>query len=180
MMNNRSRRDFLGWVLAAAGVAALPACRPATEPGLAPGDPFPAVTLPDLAGRPVLLDTAGDTALLVNFWATWCAPCRREMPSLQRLSALFDPAELRLVVITVDEDLNLVREFQLRYQIDFELLSDREQKFAKDRVGVAGFPMTYLITRAGVVAQAIPGERNWTEEAMLREIEQALDVRRRA
>lgn len=180
MIDNPLRRDFIRALLAAASGALLPACQPAATPGLSAGQPFPVVALPDLAGRRVALGGPGSSALLVNFWATWCAPCRREMPSLQRLSALFEPGDLQLVGISVDEDLNLVREFQLRHRIDFELLSDPGQKFARGRLGVAVYPMTYLITRKGVVARAIPGERDWTEENMLREIEQALDVRRRA
>lgn len=174
------RRLVLSGLLALAGGLLLPACRQPEPLALAPGQPFPVTRLPDLAGRPVALGGAMKSALLVNFWATWCPPCRREMPSLQRLSARFAPQQLRVVGIAVDDDLNLVREFQLRHHIDFLLLSDAGQKYARDKVGVTVYPMTFLVTRDGVVARAIAGERDWGEEGVLREIEQALDVRRRA
>lgn len=177
-MDNQQRRDFLGVAAAATLLALLPACSDSVVSGVAAGERFPAATLQDLHGRRVALADYAGTALVVNFWATWCAPCRREMPSLQRLSALFHAQDLQVLGITVDDDLNLVREFQLRHQIGFRLLSDRGQKFSRDVLQVPVFPMTYLVTRAGLVARLIPGEQDWMASSILQDIEQLLAVRR--
>lgn len=178
MIDNQQRRDFLGVAAAATVLALLPACSDSAVPGLAVGEQFPAATLQDLDGRSVALANYAGTALVVNFWATWCAPCRREMPSLQRLSEQFRAQDLQVLGITVDDDLNLVREFQLRHQIGFRLLSDRGQKLSRDVLQVPVFPMTYLVTRAGLVARLVPGEQDWMASSMLSEIEQLLAVRR--
>jgi peroxiredoxin len=100
------------------------------------------------------------------------------MPSLQRLSEQFHAQDLQVLGISVDDDLNLVREFQLRHQIRFRLLSDRGQKLSRDVLQVPVFPMTYLVTRAGLVVRLIPGERDWMASSMLSDIEQLLAVRR--
>lgn len=159
-------------------LALLPACSDSSVSGIVSGERFPAALLHDLDGRQIALADYAGTALVVNFWATWCAPCRREMPSLQALSALFHPRELQVLGISVDDDLNLVREFQLRHQIGFKLLSDRGQSLSRDVLKVPVFPMTYLVTREWTVAHLIPGEQDWVASSMLSDVERLLAVRR--
>lgn len=172
---DQSRRLFLNLAATTAAMAVLPACRDSEVHGISQNERFPMVTLPDLDGHSISLASFAGAALLINFWATWCEPCRREMPSLQKLSTLFSPQELRIIAISVDDDLNLVREFKLRYGIEFTLLSDHGQKVAKDALNVPGFPMTYLVTRTGVVASVIFGERDWTSAPVLAVIDRALE-----
>src|SRR5581483_3682901 len=89
----RFRLRGLALVLGAGGVVASLGL-PLEARGAAPNDPAPELgraapdfTLPDLAGKPVrLAELRGKTAVLINFWATWCPPCREEMPTLERLS----------------------------------------------------------------------------------------------
>jgi len=143
------------------------------------GERFPVAILTDLGSSPVSLARYGGSALILNFWATWCEPCRREMPSLQKLGTLFRPDALQVVGIAVDDDVNLVREFVLRYGIGFPVLLDRDQRLAHDVLRLPGFPTTYLVRRDGVIAARVIGDRDWAEEASLREIERLLLLERR-
>ena len=178
-MSGRNRRAFLGTAGALLALPWLTGCQRDLPPsGPQPGEQFPQFALPDLQGRMVDLGTTGSQALLLNFWASWCGPCREEMPSLQRLSRLFDPSQLRVVGISVDDDLNLVREFLLRYRIDFAVLADQHQRIARDTLHIPLYPSTYLIGPGRRVARLIVGEQEWTAEPMLRELELAAGIHR--
>jgi peroxiredoxin len=174
-LTNTQRRKFLQLAAGALAFAALPACRNEGSRPIAEGDRFPPITLPDLDGRSTSIPPG--PALIVNFWATWCEPCRREMPSLQRLSTQYRSEDLQVVGISVDDDLNLVKEFQLRYRLTFPLLSDREQHFSRMQLQVAALPMTYLLRRDRVVAGVVAGARDWADAGVIREIEGALELK---
>ena len=127
------------------------------------GDSFP---LPALAKIQRLGDQQSglnDKTLLINFWATWCTPCRREMPDLQRLSESLDREKFAVLGISVDEDSNLVREFLLEYGIRFANYQDREQLIASQMLGIQAFPETFIVDPDGLILQRISGERTWNE-----------------
>ena len=96
-----------------------------------------------------------DKALLVNFWATWCEPCRREMPELQALAESLDPDHFAVVGVSIDEDANLAREFLLEFGIDFANLHDPGQLLARDRLGIVAYPQTFLVSPDGVIVDRI-------------------------
>lgn len=178
---NAQRRRLLQLAALGAAAALLPACSE-QKPALGPvsGDPFPDIALPDLDGRVAPFSAYSNVALIVNFWATWCEPCRREMPDLEKLSTLFRPGDLRVVGITVDSDTNLAREFSLRLKLTFPLLSDSNQALSNRALRITGFPTTYLLKRDHSIASIIVGAREWAEPKMIDEIEQQLAVRRLA
>ena len=164
------------------GVAAvfIPACRKGEHKELTQGDRFPDVVLPSLDGRMTSLAAYPDVPLAVNFWATWCEPCRREMPSLEKLSTLFHPNELRVIGISVDSDRNLAREFGLRYKLTIPMLSDSDQVLSSGILRIPAFPITYLLRRDHTIARIIVGARDWAGSEMVNEIEGLLAVRRNA
>jgi len=151
---------------------ALAACAPEQEPRLAPGQPFPALSLKGLDGPP--LDTGGlrGRVLVLNVWATWCPPCRREMPSLQRLAAAVDSQRVLVAGMTVDRDLNLAREFVGQNQIAFPNFADPEMVIANNSLGVVGFPETFIVGPDGKLAARVAGAREWDAPEIL----EALDA----
>lgn len=156
---NAGRRAALGCL----GVLPflLTACgRDARAPALASGRPLPTVAIPDLEGLPRALGEAGRPSL-INFWATWCPPCRAEMGGLERLHREFGGAGLVVQGVSVDTDANLVREFILQQGIGFPILLDHDGRVTQGTLGVRIFPTTLLVRRDGSIAEVVVGERDW-------------------
>lgn len=146
--------------LLAAAPFLMAGCREKTsEAVLAAGKPFPEFQLPDLEGRMLRLD--GGSPLLLNFWATWCPPCRAEMGGLERLYREMRSTGLAVIGISIDDDINLVREFVLQSRITFPILIDRAAALTRRRLALRVFPTTVLIGRSGLVSEVVVGERNW-------------------
>lgn len=167
------RREALGrlgvlpFLLAACGRAAPP------PPVVAAGKLMPAVDLPDLAGRRIKVG-GGGRPLLLNFWATWCSPCRAEMAVLERLHRRLGPAGLLVAGISVDGDVNLVREFILQQGLDFVLLWDQAGEMTRKALGIRTFPTTVLVRRDGVIADVMAGERTWDSGTALEAVQSLL------
>lgn len=147
--------------------------------GPALNDPFPDIMLPTLDGHETLPATYRDIPLVVNFWATWCEPCRREMPSLEKLNTLFDPKDLQVIGISVDSDRNLAQEFSLRYKLTIPMLSDHDQAVSNGILQIPVFPVTYLLRRDRTIARIIVGARDWADPKMVDEIEELLATHRK-
>lgn len=105
----------------------------------------------------------GDKTLLINFWATWCAPCRREMPDLQKLSETLDREKYAVIGISVDEDRNLAEEFLLDNRIRFANYWDHGQLISSELLGIEAFPATYIVAPDGSILDRINGEQTWNE-----------------
>ena len=114
-----------------------------------------------------------DKLVMVHFWATWCAPCRKEMPSLERLSQKLDPNKFVLIGISVDEDINLVKEFKLKYGIKFANYIDIDMSLARGKFGATAFPETFIIGRDGKLLRHMIGEHEWDTPAMLQVLNDA-------
>lgn len=154
------RRVVLGWMGALPFL--LAACGRAAETSpLAVGKPMPALELPGLDGRMVRVGDSPGRPLVLNFWATWCPPCRAEMGGLDRLHREFGEAGLGVFGISVDSDPNLVREFILQQRIVFPILWDRAGDLTQGALRVGAFPTTVLVRRDGSIADVLLGERNW-------------------
>ena len=142
----------------------LSGCSDTADPGASVGSRFPLDALlqsPDLGGD---RGTLQGRTLVINFWATWCAPCREEMPLLQQLSDRLDPERYAVVGVSVDEDRNLVQEFLLQYGIRFRTFQDGEMSLARDLLGIVSYPQTFIVSPQGIItariATAIRSERD--------------------
>lgn len=120
-------------------------------------------TLPDMEGRPVSLADYRGKVVFLNIWATWCAPCRREMPDIMSLHRKMNPAEFAVLTVSVDqggrED---VASFFRTRQLEVPTLLDQRQEVSQ-KFGVTGFPETFLIDKTGKVVERFIGPRNWLD-----------------
>jgi len=154
--------NLLGALLLALGVPALAAGLPPLSHSLtaaAAKNPAPALKLKDLDGQLHDLAALKGKVVLVNFWATWCPPCRREMPSMERLAQKLRGDNFVVLAVDVGEDADTVHAFSSRMESppSFPILLDPHGR-TMQAWGVAGLPTTYLIDRQGrIVAGAIGG-----------------------
>ena len=146
------------------------------QPGV--GAQLPAVVLTGLTDEaPTSTGALRGTALIINFWATWCEPCRREMPSLERLSHRLAAHGVRVIGVSVDADLNLAREFVRAHQLTFPIYADGEKKAFQSALRVQALPQTVLVSADGTIAARITGTRDWDGAGAERLVEQALNLR---
>lgn len=96
--------------------------------------------------------------LLINFWATWCLPCREEMPFLQELSDSLDPKEYAIIGVSIDDDSNLVKEFLLEYNIQYPNFLDENGEIASEKLDIKVLPETLLISSSGIILNRIIGK----------------------
>ena len=101
--------------------------------------------------------------LLINFWATWCTPCRKEMPDLQKLSDALDQSQFAVIGISVDDDINLIKEFLLRHEIRFINFQDEKLKIASQLLNIQVFPETFIVSPTGTIIKRVTGEQIWDE-----------------
>lgn len=119
--------------------------------------PLPELTLPDLSGasRPLRL-RPGEVTIL-NFWATWCVPCLKELPELVKLSHEWQERGIQVVGIAVDSGNPAdIRTFAASHGMDYRLLVGT-QRWAAEHFGVFGLPVTLVVDRAGRIRQRLIG-----------------------
>lgn len=121
------------------------------------GDKFPLAQLNQNNSLQQLPINFKDKFLLINFWATWCAPCRKEMPDLQKLSTELDNTRYAVVGISVDSDTNLVKEFLLENDIQYPNFQDKSQYIASTLLGIKAFPETIIVSPEGIILKKISG-----------------------
>lgn len=146
--------------------------------GCAPPDPMPDAPLrmgawegPSLSGPGQMRLDPADGAMVVNVWATWCEPCRREMASLGRAQRAVAPQGVRVVGVNVDGDARLAREYVRRLGIVFPSASDPGSAHARGVLGVAQLPTTLGVARDGRILWREVGARDWSEAGRLARLE---------
>ncbi|MFQ5830712.1 MAG: peroxiredoxin family protein [Candidatus Methylomirabilia bacterium] len=141
----------------------------------APVQPAPEFTVPDPNGASVALADYRGKVVFINFWATWCPPCLREMPAMERLYKRFRDQGFVIVAISFDaEGGPVVRPFVTEHGFTFPVGLDPKMALV-ERYGVRGLPSSFLIDRDGnLVAQAI-GPRDWDGKAAQALIELLLE-----
>ena len=111
--------------------------------------------------------------LLVDFWASWCGPCKTSFPALDKLHAEFEPRGLRMVGVSVDERRPAFDAFLARMKPTFSVVRDGAQKLV-GQIKVPTMPTSYLIDRAGRVRFVHRGFHEDTDAALRKEISQLL------
>jgi peroxiredoxin len=127
-----------------------------------PKDPLPAERFAarDLDGRMVRLDEYRGKVLFLTFWATWCGPCRQEMPAMDALHRALASRDFVLLAVNYLEGTEVVRRFVREVQITFPILLDPSGSVAA-RYGVRGLPASVFIDRQQMVVGRAIGPREW-------------------
>ncbi len=157
------RRDVLH--LALLGAAVPVGAQPAYEvtPWVA-GRPAPALQALDMQGKTWTLSELRGRAVLLNFWATWCPPCRAEMPSLQQLAEIYGPEQLLVLAVNVGEGPRRIAQYLQASGLNLTVLLDPKSEISK-AWGASVLPTTVLIDAEGRPRLRVRGEVDWTDRA---------------
>ncbi|MEE9191149.1 MAG: TlpA disulfide reductase family protein [Candidatus Aerophobetes bacterium] len=130
-------------------------------------------TLKTLKGETVSLEDYRGRLIFLNFWATWCGPCRAEMPSMQRLWEEFKEEDFVILAINIQEESKLVSSFMNERGLSFPVLLDEKGKVART-YGVRGIPTTFFLNPEGEIIGKAVGARDWDSEESFQLIEELL------
>lgn len=143
-------------------------------PGLSVGQLLPTFEIPALDSHPVTVSSRNGPYLL-NFWATWCPPCRAEMGGLDRVHIAFAPHGLKVLGISIDDDLFLVREYILQANLSFPiLLEGNSQGNVRKLLQVSVYPTSYLVDKAGFITEILLGEQDWDSDSLRHKLEKLI------
>ena len=120
-------------------------------------------TLKTLKGGTVSLKDYRGRLIFLNFWATWCGPCRAEMPSMQRLWEEFKEEDFVILAINIQEESKLVSSFMNERGFSFPVLLDEKGKVARS-YGIRGIPTTFFLNPDGEIMGKAVGARDWDSE----------------
>lgn len=138
------------------------------------GQPIASFNLQGLDGQTVRSKELAGKVLLLNFWATWCGPCKEEMPALARLQSRFDPAQFQVVTITTDLHPQGIKQFLHHLGIDLPVLFDEHEDVSRSFM-VRGLPTTVLITQDGRAVGRAVGPRVWDSEESVALVQHVLE-----
>ena len=149
------KKDWKMFVLFAAmlAAAALAGCSAPAKPA----SDVPQFSLTSLEGKTVAMKDLANKVVIIDFWATWCGPCREEIPHLNELYSELKSKGLEIVGISMDSDgtdsvKDFVREFRMQYPV---VMGD--EKLAESFGGLIGLPTTFIIDRSGKIAKKYIG-----------------------
>jgi peroxiredoxin len=126
----------------------------------------PPFTLADANGKQVALSDYTGKVILLNFWATYCESCVKEMPSLHNLFNAYEKKGLIVLAISKDNSEADVRSFIKKKPITLPVLLDKDQEVSFDLYCVSRLPTSFLIDRAGIIIKIIIGEKVWDDKDM--------------
>ena len=131
-----------------------------------PAEAAPGFELVDLDGRLHRLADYRGKVVILNFWATWCPPCREEMPAMERAQQALEGEDIVILAINVGEDEDTIFTFTADYPVTFPLLMDRDAEVI-DEYQVVGLPTTFVIDPAGRIIHRVVGTREWDDSDLL-------------
>ena len=126
----------------------------------------PEFALADIDGVMHRLSDYRGQVVIVNFWATWCPPCREEMPSMQRAWEQIQDEDMVILAIDVGEDEDTIFTFTADYPVEFPLLLDLDSRVIQEWP-VRGLPTTFIVDPQGRIAYRAIGTRDWEDPALL-------------
>ena len=130
--------------------------------------PAPNFTFPDLNGHKVSLADHRGKVVLVNIWATWCPPCRQEMPSMQKLYERFKGENFEILAVSIDSTgREAVGPFMRKMNLTFPALLDPKENI-RPLYGITGVPESFIIDKEGILVEKIIGPMDWATSEVFR------------
>ena len=136
---------------------------------VAPAGPAPKFQLASMAGKPVNLDQYKGQVVMINFWASWCGPCREEMPILEKLHAKYKPMGFTMIGVNVEPDSTAAADWLKVTPVTFPILFDTKSEVSK-LYAVSGMPSTVIVDRKGNLRWLHRGYKPGDENEYLNQI----------
>lgn len=137
---------------------------------------LPDIDFTDGDGRPTRLSDFRGKVILLNLWATWCPPCRKEMPSLDRLQAILGGPDFEVIALSVDRGLPVIKTFYLQTAVTQLRIYVDQSEQAMPSLAVTAIPTTLLIDRHGREVGRKIGPAEWDSPALIRAIRDHVDA----
>ncbi len=156
------RNVFLLVLLVLIGAGVYISSNSSKPTALVAGDMAPDFQLEDTRGNRVVLSELRGKVVMVNFWATWCPPCKAEMPSMEQLNKIMDGEDFVMLAINAEKNgRSVVPDFLKQNPHDFTVLYD-DQGTVQQEYGVYKFPESFIIRKDGTIDQKVIGAINWS------------------
>jgi len=126
----------------------------------------PDFTLPTLDGKEVKLSDYAGKIVFLNIWATWCAPCKEEMPSMQKLFELMRGKDFVMLTMSIDEKKETVEAFMKENKLTLPVALDQQQKVSP-LYRITGVPESYIIDKSGMVIHHLIGPGDWSNPGIV-------------
>ena len=124
------------------------------------GQTLPTFQLRTLQGTPIHSDELTGRVLILNFWATWCGPCKEEMPSLERLRKTFPQDQLTILAVTTDIRPREIEAFWQQLELNFDVLLDEQEELSQALM-VRNLPTTVIVNAQRRLTRKVMGPREW-------------------
>jgi thiol-disulfide isomerase/thioredoxin len=130
------------------------------SPAASVGKPAPNFDTVDMKGNVWSLSKHKGQVVFVNFWATWCAPCREEMPSMQRLYTKLPKDKFKMIALYNKDKPAVVKNFVTKLGITLPILDD-QQNIIGQKYGLTGLPETFIVDKQGIIREKFIGPAEW-------------------
>lgn len=141
--------------------------------GLDEKTPAPDFTLKDINGKDISLSSFKGKVVLINFWGTFCIPCRKEMPSIETLYNTYKDKGFLVIAVSEDKDLKDVKDFVTKYGLTFTIVMDQDKKVAK-QYKIFAMPTSFLIDKRGMISKKFFGDKDWADKESKKMVEKLL------
>ncbi len=152
------------------GGEARQAGRPSAKKSKMEGKPAPDFSIPTIDGKSFTLSDYRGKIVFLNFWATWCPPCKEEMPSMQKLHKHLEGTDFVMLTVSIDEKPELIEPYMKELGLDFIVGLDPKSEIA-NMYGLTGVPETFLISRSGIVLHHMIGPGDWFNKDLVSALE---------
>jgi peroxiredoxin len=125
------------------------------------GSYAPPFVLKDLEGKTVSLESLKGKVILLNFWATYCVPCKTEMPSMNALYEALKEKGFLVLAVSIDTSVKPVKSFISGKKLRFPVLLDKDKEVFFDSYAALGLPTSFLIDRKGIIVEKVVGPTEW-------------------